>query len=94
MRNYEVVFIVHPELEESAFKEVVERVSGWISEGGGSVSKLDIWGKKDLAYPIRKRTEGQYVLLDTQMEPAFCITLERNMRLTESIMRFLVTIRK
>lgn len=91
MRNYEVLFIVHPDLEETAFKEVVERVSGWVSENGGTVGKVDVWGKRTLAYPIRKKKEGQYVLLETTMAPEFCSTLERNMRLTEPIMRFLVT---
>lgn len=91
MRSYEVVFIVHPDLEEAAFKEIVDRVSGWITEDGGTVSKVDVWGKRELAYPIRKKTEGQYVLLETEMAPNFCVDLERNMRLTEPIMRFLVT---
>ena len=91
MRSYEVVFIVHPDLEETAFKEIVERVTSWIKDDGGSVSKVDVWGKRDLAYAIRKKTEGQYVLLETEMAPSFCVTLERNMRLTEPIMRFLVT---
>ena len=91
MRNYEVVFIVHPDLEDSAFKDIVDRVTGWVTEDGGTVSKVDVWGKRELAYPIRKKTEGQYVLMETEMAPAFCATLERNMRLTEPIMRFLVT---
>jgi len=91
MRKYEVVFIVHPELEETAFKEIVERVTGWVTEDGGSIDKLDVWGKRTLAYPIRKKNDGQYVLLETRMSPDFCSTLEQNMRLTEPIMRFLVT---
>ncbi len=93
MRNYEVVFIVHPDLDEAAFKEVVERVQGWITEDGGTVSKTDIWGKRQLAYPIQKRPEGQYVLLETEMAPTFCSTLEHNMGLSESIMRHLVTVK-
>ncbi len=91
MRNYEVLFIVHPDLEEAALKEVVDRVTGWVAEDGGTVGKVDVWGKRTLAYPIRKKKEGQYVLLETEMEPVFCTKLERNMRLTEPIMRFLVT---
>ena len=91
MRNYEVIFIVHPDLEENAFKEIVERVSGWVSESGGSIEQVDIWGKRTLAYPIRKKKEGQYVFLETSMAPDFCVILERNLRLTEPIMRFLVT---
>ena len=91
MRNYEVLFIVHPDLEEAAFKEVVDRVTGWITEDSGTIGKVDVWGKRTLAYPIRKKKEGQYVLLEATMSPALCSTLERNMRLTEPIMRFLVT---
>lgn len=91
MRNYEVVLIVHPDLEEAAFKEIVDRVAGWVTENGGSITKVDVWGKRTLAYPIRKKKDGQYVLIEAAMAPAFCATLERNMRLTEPIMRFLVS---
>jgi small subunit ribosomal protein S6 len=94
MRDYEVVYIVHPDLEETAFTEIMERVSGWISDGGGAVSKVDLWGKRELAYPIQKKTEGQYVRLETQMAPHFCAELERNLRLLEPVMRFLITTRE
>jgi small subunit ribosomal protein S6 len=91
MREYEVVFIVHPDLEETAFKEIVDRVTGWVTADGGEILKLDVWGKRSLAYPIRKKTEGQYVLLNASIAPEQTATLERNMRVTEPIMRFLVT---
>jgi small subunit ribosomal protein S6 len=91
MREYEVVFIVHPDLDESAFKEIVDRVKGWITESGGEVSNTDIWGKRKLAYPIRKQNEGQYVLLKTKMPASFCSELERNLKLQEPVMRYLVT---
>jgi small subunit ribosomal protein S6 len=90
MREYELVFIVHPDLDDIALKDVVEKVSGWITEAGGIVSKVDQWGKRKLAYAIRKQKEGQYVLLQTQMEPAFGATLERNLRFLEPVMRFLL----
>jgi small subunit ribosomal protein S6 len=91
MREYELVFIVHPDLEDSAFKEIVERVQGWITEAGGQVSKVDFWGKRKLAYDIRKQKEGQYVLMQTQMPPALCGTIERNLRYLEPVMRFLIS---
>jgi small subunit ribosomal protein S6 len=91
MREYELVFIVHPDLDDAALKEVIEKVSGWITEAGGTVSKVDLWGKRRMAYAIRKQKEGQYVLFKTQMEPAFGVTLERNLRLLEPLMRFLLT---
>lgn len=90
MRDYEVIFIANPEMDDASFKDLVERVSNWITEAGGTVSKLDLWGKRQLAYPIRKKNEGQYVLLDANMAPSFCAILERNLRLTEPVMRFLI----
>jgi small subunit ribosomal protein S6 len=91
MRKYEVAFIVHPDLDETAFKEVQERVKNWIGEAGGRVTDVDLWGKKKMAYEIRKQTEGQYVLLNAEIPPTFCGELERNLQLHESIMRFMVT---
>ena len=91
MREYELVFIVRSDLDDNAFKEVVEKVKGWITESGGSVSKTDIWGKRKLAYAIRKQNEGQYVMLKIQIDPAFAITLERNLRFLEPVMRFLIS---
>lgn len=90
MRNYELIFIVHPELDDAALNDVVEKVSGWITESGGSISKVDLWGKRKLAYEIRKQNEGQYVFVKTQMDPSFGATLERNLRLLEPVMRFLL----
>jgi small subunit ribosomal protein S6 len=91
MRNYEVAFIVHPDLDETAFNEVQERVKSWITDAGGEVTKVDLWGKKKLAYEIRKQTEGQYILFETKMPPSFCAELERNLQLQESILRYMVT---
>lgn len=90
MRNYELVFIVHPDLDDVALNDVVEKVSGWITESGGSISKVDLWGKRKLAYAIRKQNEGQYVFFKTQIDPSFGATLERNLRFLEPVMRFLL----
>lgn len=90
MRNYEIVFIVHPDLDENSLKEIVTRVKGWITEANGSITKEDIWGKRRMAYAIRKQREGQYVQINAQIDPAFIGELERNFRITEPIMRFLV----
>ncbi len=92
MREYELVFIVHPDLDDSAFKDLVDRVKSWITEAGGQVSKVDLWGKRKLAYPIRKQLEGQYVFMKTQLSPVFCSQLERNLRLQESVLRYLLAV--
>jgi small subunit ribosomal protein S6 len=91
MRDYELVFIVHPDLEESAFKELVEKVQGWITEAGGSVLKVDLWGKRKLAYEIDKQKDGQYVLMQTQLPATATVLIERNLRFLEPVMRFLIT---
>jgi small subunit ribosomal protein S6 len=91
MREYEVVFIVHPELDETAFNDIVSRVKSWIIDSGGEIVKEDFWGKRKLAYPIRKQQEGQYFFIKTRMSTNFVSQLERNMRLSEPIMRFMIT---
>jgi small subunit ribosomal protein S6 len=90
VREYELIFIVHPDLDDNAFKDVIEKVNGWITESGGSVSKVDLWGKRKLAYEIRKQKEGQYVMMKTNIAPAFSAQLERNLRFLEPVMRFLI----
>lgn len=90
MREYELALVVHPDLDDTAFKDVVEKVKGWITEGGGTVSKVDLWGKRKLAYAIHKQKEGQYVILKTEMPPTFSAQLERNLRFLEPVMRFLI----
>jgi small subunit ribosomal protein S6 len=90
MRNYELVLILQPDLDEASFTAAVDKVKGWITEGEGTIEKVDIWGKRRLAYPIRKQTEGQYALLTIKMDPAFASKLEGNLRLLEPVMRFLV----
>jgi small subunit ribosomal protein S6 len=90
MREYELIFIVHPEADEANFTEAVNRVRTWIEEDGGEVIKTDLWGKRRLAYPIRKQIDGQYVFMHIKMEPRFGIILERNLRFLEPVIRFLV----
>jgi small subunit ribosomal protein S6 len=92
MRTYEVVLIVHPELDEAAFKAVIEKTQGWITTSGGTCTKVDVWGKRRMAYAIRKQREGQYVLITAEFAPAFGAELERNLRFLEPVMRFMITV--
>jgi len=91
MRKYELVCIVQPDLDETAFKGAIERVQGWITESGGSVDKVDVWGRRRLAYPIRKQRDGQYVLLNVTLDPKSTSDLERNIRFLETILRHMLT---
>jgi small subunit ribosomal protein S6 len=92
MRTYEVVLIVHPDLDETAFNGVIEKVKGWIATGGGSVAKVDVWGKRRMAYAIRKQREGQYVLITAEFAPAFSAELDRNLRFLEPVIRYMITV--
>jgi len=91
MRNYEVFLIIQADYDETALNGVVEKVKGWVTESGGAVSKIDIWGKRRMAYMIRKQREGQYVLIHTEMAPTFVTELERNLRFQEPVIRFMIT---
>jgi small subunit ribosomal protein S6 len=90
MRDYEVVFIAHPDLDENALNGVIEKVKGWVVDAGGSIVKIDQWGRRRMAYSIRKQREGQYVLVQAQFAPKFSAELERNLRFLEPVMRFMI----
>jgi small subunit ribosomal protein S6 len=91
MRKYELVCIIQPELDESAFKGALERVQSWITELGGTVDKVDVWGRRKMAYIIHKQREGQYVLLNLTLNPKSAGELERNIRFHEPVMRHMLT---
>ena len=88
MRNYEVIFIIHPELDDNGVTGIVDRVKGWITDAGGEITKVDVWGRRRMAYEIRKQREGQYVYVQTQMAPSFGAELERNLRFLEPVLRY------
>ena len=92
MRKYEVIFIAHPDLDEENLNNVIEKVKGWIADDKGEVVSVDNWGKKRMAYRIRKQRDGQYVLITANMEPASVKNLSQNMRFVESIMRSMITL--
>ena len=91
MRKYELVCIIQPDLDETAFKGAVERVQGWVTESGGSVDKVDVWGRRRLAFPIHKQRDGQYVLLNISLDPKSASDLERNIRYLETVLRHMLT---
>ena len=92
MRKYELVCIIQPELDETAFNGVVEKVKGWIGDSGGNVDKVEVWGKRRLATAIRKQRDGQYVLLNVSMPNKATAELERNLRFLEPVMRHMLSV--
>ena len=90
MRNYEVVIIVSSTMEETTLNGIIDKIKGWVTDSGGTVTGVDNWGKRRMAYAIRKQRDGQYVLFKIQINPNFSAELERNIRLMEPIMRFMI----
>jgi small subunit ribosomal protein S6 len=90
VRSYELVFIVHPELDGDDLTAVTERVTGLVERNGGKVTQVQPWGSRRLAYPIRNQWEGQYVLMQLELEPQGVAGLERDLGLVEPVMRHLV----
>ena len=87
MRHYELMVILDPELEERTVAPSLDKFLNVIRKGGGSVEKVDIWGRRRLAYEINKKTEGIYALVDMTTEPADAKELDRQLNLNESVLR-------
>lgn len=94
MRNYEIAYIADPELDDEALVELEEKVKGWIEAAGGKLGKIDRWGKRRLAYPIKKKTDGHYVFIHADMPAEAPTAIERDLRLSEQILRFMFTLQE
>jgi small subunit ribosomal protein S6 len=90
MRDYELVFIAVPQLDDEGLAALNERVTGWISAANGTVTKTSIWGRQRLAYKVGKYTDGIYVQLDFQLAPGASRELEHSLRIDEQIVRHLL----
>ena len=89
MRSYELGVVLHPALEEASVTEAVEKVSQYL-KAGGTVTSVNVWGKRRLAYQIRRQQEGTYVFLQAQLEARAIRELERNLKLDENVLRYLL----
>ena len=90
MNKYEVVYIIDPAVEEDARKELIAKFNALIADNGGTVDKVEEWGKRRLAYAIDYKTEGYYVLVNFQAEAELPKELERNLQISDSVIRYQV----
>jgi small subunit ribosomal protein S6 len=88
--KYEAMYIIDAIIEEEARKGIVEKFSAIVTDNGGTITSIDDWGKRRLAYPIEKKNEGYYVLMHFEAAPELPRELERNLQISEDIMRYLV----
>ncbi len=87
MRRYEMMVILDPQLEERTVTPSLEQFLSVVKAQGGSVEKVDVWGKRRLSYEIDKRTEGIYAVVDMSCTPATVAELDRQLSLSESVLR-------
>jgi small subunit ribosomal protein S6 len=90
LRDYELIVIVSPEVPEEELPSHLDKISEFITNKGGSVTEVERWGKKKLAYPINHFREGNYVLTRFKLEPGTTAELEANLRISERILRHLL----
>lgn len=94
MRDYEVMFVIRPDLDEAAIEATIARFEELIKNGGGEIEKLDRWGKRRLAYEINHNTEGFYVVIDFKAPTETAREVDRVLRITDEVIRHLVTRRE
>jgi small subunit ribosomal protein S6 len=87
LRHYEVMVILDPSLEERTIAPSLDTFLNVVKKDGGTVEKVDIWGKRRMAYEIDKHSEGIYAVIDLQAEPASVQELDRQLNLNESVLR-------
>ncbi len=92
LRHYEIVFLVHPDQSEQV-PQMVERYRGMIEGDGGHIHRLEDWGRRQLAYPIKKAHKAHYVLMNIECTGAALAELEDAFRFSDAVLRHLVLAR-
>jgi small subunit ribosomal protein S6 len=90
MREYELVYILTPEIAEDAVPEAMDRVNRVIAGRGANVTQSERWGRRRLAYPIKRFLEGTYVVNQLQMTPERAVEVDSGLKLTEEVLRYLL----
>ena len=90
MKAYELLFFVNPSISDEVRAGVMKRIDSTIVDNGGVIDSVEDWGKRKLAYAIDKLTEGDYTLINFQMDPASIAELDRVLRIMDGVVRFLI----
>jgi len=87
LRRYELMVILDPDLEERTVQPSLDTFLNVVRQGGGTVEKVDVWGRRRLSFEIDKKPDGIYAVVDLQAEPAVMKELDRQLNLNESVLR-------
>lgn len=90
MRKYETIYILNPQLDEENIKGLVEKFKDIIETNKGTITKLEEWGHRKLAYTVKNLNEGYYVLMNFEAEPATVASLERIYKITDGVVKYLI----
>ena len=90
LNDYEMMFILPPDLEDEAASGATERVRGYVASRGGEIKSLEPWGRRRLAFPIERYHEGMYHIARFSLSPEQAVDLDRSLRLNEQIIRHMI----
>jgi small subunit ribosomal protein S6 len=90
VRDYELGIVLSPEASEEQTKAILDRVSQVVQTNGGQVVKVNAWGRRRLAYPIERHRDGLYFFLDLSLTPQSVLEVDRNLKVTEEVIRHLI----
>ena len=90
MREYELMVVLDPNLDDAAIEALNTRIQTMVTQRGGTIDNVDMWGRKRLAYPIGRYRDGVYILSRLQLPPNAASEIERALKLTESVIRHLL----
>ena len=89
MINYEVMFVIDPAIEDDKKEATIEAVKGIIA-AEGEVGNTDVWGMRKLAYPIQKKSEGYYVVIEFKAQPTLPKELDRRLKISDNVIRHMI----
>ena len=89
MRIYEIMFIVRPELPDEELDRIISQVEGVVTSTGGTVQKAEKWGRRRLAYDVKKCREGHYLLFTIESDPGTVREFERRLKVSDQVVKFL-----
>jgi small subunit ribosomal protein S6 len=89
-RDYELAFILSPEVNEEETRAMLERVEQIVATYGGQIVKVNQWGRRRLAYPIQRHRDGQYIFIDMILTPETVVELERMLKVSEIVLRHMM----
>jgi len=92
VRDYEVIVVIKPDIEDEVREKLVERLESWLTHGEEESDKPEVnhWGNRTLAYPIQKYQEGYYIFYDAKLDPTQISEIERNITYQEDLLRHLI----